>query len=137
MCVDYTNLNKHCPKDHFGISRIDQVVDSTVGCVLLCFLHCYSGYHRIALKEEDQIKTALITLFGTYAYKTMSFRLKNIGATYQRVIQMCFADQLHRNVEAYVDDVVIKTRNPDDLIADLEEMFSSLRRFRWKLNPTK
>jgi hypothetical protein len=50
---------------------------------------------------------------------------------------MCFADQLHRNVEAYVDDVVIKTRNPDDLIADLEETFSSLCRFRSKLNPTK
>jgi hypothetical protein len=67
----------------------------------------------------------------------MSFGLKNTGATYQRAIQMCFADQLHGNVEAYVDDVVIKTRNSDDLIADLEETFSSLRRFRWKLNPTK
>jgi superoxide dismutase len=108
-----------------------------VGCVLLCFLECYSGYHQITLKEEDQIKTAFITPFGTYAYKTMSFRLKNAGATYQHAIQMCFADQLHRNVEAYVDDMVIKTKNPDDLIADLEETFSSLRRFRWKLNPTK
>jgi hypothetical protein len=137
MCVDYTDLNKHCPKDHFGLPRIDQVIDSMAGCVLLCFLHCYSGYHQIALKEEDQIKTAFITPFGTYAYKTISFGLKNAGATYQRAIQMCFADQLHRNVEAYVDDVVIKTRNPDDLIADLEEMFSSLRRFRCKLNPTK
>jgi hypothetical protein len=67
----------------------------------------------------------------------MSFGLKNVGATYQRAIQMCFADQLHRNVEAYVDDVVIKTKNPDGLIADLEETFSSLRRFQWKLNPTK
>jgi hypothetical protein len=118
MCVDYTDLNKHCPKDHFGLPRIDQVVDSTTGCVLLCFLDCYSGYHQIALKEEDQIKTAFVTSFGTYAYKTISFGLKNVGATYQRAIQMCFADQLHRNVEAYVDDVVIKTRNPDDLIAD-------------------
>jgi hypothetical protein len=137
MCVDYTDLNKHCPKDHFELPRIDQVVDSTAGCVLLCFLDCYSGYHQIALKEEDQVKTAFITPYGTYAYKTMSFGLKNIGATYQRVIQMCFVDQLHRNVEAYVDDVVIKTRNPDGLIADLEETFSSLCRFRWKLNPTK
>jgi hypothetical protein len=118
MCVDYTDLNKHYPKDHFGLPRIDQVVDSTAGCVLLCFLDCYLGYHQITLKEEDQIKT--------YAYKTMSFGLKNAGATYQRAIQMCFADQLHRNVEAYVDDVVIKTRNPEDLIADLEEMFNSL-----------
>jgi hypothetical protein len=123
MCVDYTDLNKHCPKDHFGLPRIDQVVDLTAGCVLL--------------KEEDQIKTAFITLYGTYAYKTMSFGLKNAGATYQRAIQMCFADQLHRNVEAYVDNVVIKTRESSDLIVDLEETFSGLRRFRWKLNPTK
>jgi hypothetical protein len=89
MCVDYTDLNKHCPKDHFGLPRIDQVVDSMAGCVL-CFLDCYSGYHQIALKEEDQIKTAFITPYGTYAYKTMSFGLKNAGATYQRAIQMCF-----------------------------------------------
>jgi hypothetical protein len=137
MYVDYTDLNKHCPKDHFGLPRIDQVVDSTAGCVLLYFLGCYSGYHQIALKEEDQIKTAFIIPLGTYAYKTMSFGLKNAGATYQRAIQMCFADQLHRNVEAYVDDVVIKTRNPEDMVADLEEMFNSLQKFRWKLNPTK
>jgi hypothetical protein len=94
MCVDYTDLNKHCPKDHFGLPRIDQVVDSTAGCVLLYFLDCYSGYHHIALKEEDQIKTVFITPFGMYAYKTISFGLKNAGATYQRAIQMCFADQL-------------------------------------------
>jgi hypothetical protein len=130
VCVDYTDLNKHCPKDHFGLPRIDQVVDSMAGCVLLYFLDCYLGYHQIALKEEDQIKTVFITPFGTYTYKTISFGLKNAGATYQRAIQMCFADQLHRNVEAYVDDMVIKTRNLDDLIADLEETFSSLRSLR-------
>jgi hypothetical protein len=95
------------------------------------------GYHQIALKEEDPIKTAFITPFRTYAYKTMSFGLKNTGATYQCAIQICFADLLHRNVEAYMNDVVIKTRNPEDLIANLEEMFNSLRKFRWKLNPTK
>ena len=61
MCVDYTNLNKHCPKDPFGLPRIDQVIDSTARCVLLSFLDCYSGYHQIALKEEDQIKMAFIT----------------------------------------------------------------------------
>jgi hypothetical protein len=137
MCVDYTDLNKHCPKDHFGLPRIDQVVDSMAGCVLLYFFDCYSGYQQIVLKEEDQIKTAFITLFGTYAYKTISFGLKNAGATYQRAIQMCFTDQLHRNIEVYVNNVIIKTRNSDDLIADLEETFSSLRRFRWELNPSK
>jgi hypothetical protein len=54
MCVNYTDLNKHCPKDPFELPRIDQVIDSTAGCALLCFLNCYSGYHQIAIKEEDQ-----------------------------------------------------------------------------------
>jgi hypothetical protein len=137
MCVDYTDLNKHCPKDLFGLPRFDQVIDSTAGCDLLCFLHCYSGYHQIAIKEEDQEKTAFVTPFGAYCYTTMSFGLKNAGATYQRAIQACFKRQLNKNIEAYVDDVVVKTRNSDTLIADLEESFSSLREYRWKLNPNK
>jgi hypothetical protein len=129
MCVDYTDLNKHWPKDPFALLRIDNYIDSTAGCVLLSFLNCYSGYHQIALKEEDQIKTAFITPLGAYAYTTMSFGLKNTGATYQRAIQLCLADQLHRNVEAYIDDVVIKTRSHDEFITNLEETFNSLRRF--------
>jgi hypothetical protein len=137
MCVDYTDLNKHYTKDPFGLPRIDQVIDSTTGCDLLCFLDCYSGYHQIAIKEEDQKKTAFITPFGAYRYTTMSFGLKNTGATYQRAIQACFKRQLNKNVEAYVDDVVVKTRNSDTLIADLEETFASLREYRWKLNPNK
>jgi hypothetical protein len=68
--------------------------------------------------EEDHIKTTFIT---TYAYTTMSFRSKNAGATYQRAIHLCFKNQLHYNVDVYVDDVVVKTRNHDDFISDLEE----------------
>jgi hypothetical protein len=67
-----------------------------------------------------------ITPFGAYFYMTMSFRLKNIGATYQRAIQACFKKELNKNVEAYVDDVLVKTQNSDMLIADLEETFASL-----------
>jgi hypothetical protein len=89
MCIDYTNLNKAYKKDPFGLPRIDQVVDSTTGCSLLCFLDCYSGYHQIPLKEEDQIKTSFITLFGAFCYTTMPFRLKSSGATYQRGKQWC------------------------------------------------
>jgi hypothetical protein len=137
MCVDYTDLNKHCPKDPFGLPQIDQVIDSTAGCNLLCFLDCYSGYHQIAIKEEDQEKTAFITPFGAYCYTTMSFGLKNAGDTYQRAIQACFKRQLNKNFEAYVDDVVVKTRNSDTLIANLEETFASLRKYHWKLNPNK
>jgi hypothetical protein len=82
MCVDYTDLNKHCLKDPFRLPRIDQIVDSIAGSTLLSFFYCYSGYHQITLKEEDQSKTSFITPFGTYYYKIMSFGLKNTGATY-------------------------------------------------------
>jgi hypothetical protein len=137
MFVDYTDLNKHCPKDSFGLPRIDQVIDSTAGWDLLCFLDCNSGYHQIAIKEEDQEKTAFITPFDAYYYTTMSFGLENAGATYQRAIQACFKKQLNKNVEAYVDDVVVKTRNSDTLIVDLEETFASLREHQCKINHNK
>ena len=68
---------------------------------------------------------------------TMSFGLKNTGATYQRAIQRCLKDQIWKNVEAYVDDVVVKSRTADTLIADLTEVFKALEVYRWKLNPTK
>jgi hypothetical protein len=86
MCVDYTDLNKHCPKDPFGLPRIDQVVDSTAGCSMLSFLDCYSRYHQISLAKEDEEKTAFITLFGAFCYTSMLFGLMNARATYQRAI---------------------------------------------------
>jgi hypothetical protein len=100
MRVDYTNLNKACKKDPFRLPRIDQVVDSMADCSILSFLDCYSRYHQIPLKEEDQIKTSFITPFGAFCYITMPFGLKSLGATYQRGIQQCLYSQLGRNVEA-------------------------------------
>ncbi|WVZ52500.1 hypothetical protein U9M48_003554 [Paspalum notatum var. saurae] len=116
---------------------IREVVDSTAGCALLSFLDCYSGYHQISLATEDQEKTAFITPFGAYCYTSMPFGLKNAGATYQRAIQACLTDHWGKSVEAHVDDVVIKTKNEEDFIDDLRKVFDSLRKFRWKLNPTK
>jgi hypothetical protein len=137
MCIDYTDLNRHYPKYPFPLPRIDQVVDSTAGSALLCFLDCYSGYHQIALKVSDQDKTTFITPHDIYYYMVMTFGLKNAGATYQKAIQKCLESQISKNVEAYVDDVVVKTTDEDDLIADLAQTFANLRRYRWKLNPEK
>jgi hypothetical protein len=72
-----------------------------------------------------------------YCYKVMTFVLKNAGATYQKAIQKSLKTQIGKNVEAYVDDVVVKTTEKDKLIADLTETFANLREFQWKLNPTK
>ncbi|KAK1604843.1 hypothetical protein QYE76_028516 [Lolium multiflorum] len=137
MCIDYSGLNKHCPKDPFPLPRIDQVIDSTAGAELLCFLDAYSGYHQIRMKESDQKATSFITPFGTYCYVTMPFGLKNAGATYQRTMQRCLKDQIGRNVHAYVDDIAVMTRKGSDLISDLKETFDNLRRYKMMLNPLK
>jgi hypothetical protein len=123
MCVDYTSLNKACPKVPFPLPRIDQIIDLTAGCELLCFLDAYSVYHQIKMKESDQLATSFITPFGMYCYVTMSFGLRNAGATYQRCMQHVFEDHIGRTIEAYVDDIVMKTRKADNLVNDLRAAF--------------
>ncbi|KAI5324309.1 hypothetical protein L3X38_033382 [Prunus dulcis] len=87
MCVDYTNLNRACPKDSFPLPRIDQLVDATAGHALLSFMDAYSGYNQIFMHPEDQAHTSFIKdRRGLYCYKVMPFSLKNAGATYQRLV---------------------------------------------------
>ena len=126
MCVDYTSLNKAYPKDLFPLPHIDQVVDSTSGCETLCFLDAYSGYHQITMKESDQLTTSFISPFGSFYYITMPFGLKNVGATYQRCMLKCFGDLIGRIVEAYIDDIVVKSKRADQVMADLEQTFMKL-----------
>ena len=137
MCVDYTALNKHCPKDHFPLPRIDQIVDLTAGCERLSFLDAYSGYNQIRMKVEDEEKTAFITPYGVFCYTTMPFGLKNAGTTYQRCMQACLKEQIGRNVQVYVDDIVIMTKDGATLLDNLRETFDNLNRYHIKLNPTK
>jgi hypothetical protein len=119
------------------LPRIDQIIDSTAGCELLCFLDAYSGYHQIKMKESDQLATSFITPFGMYCYVTMSFGLRNAGATYQRCMQHVFGDHIRRTVEVYVDDIVVRTRKADDLVSDLGIAFGCVRANGVKLNPEK
>jgi hypothetical protein len=94
VCVDYTSLNKHYPKDPFPLPRIDQIIDLTAGCERLSFLDTYSGYNQIKSKKEDEEKTAFITPYGMFCYQGMPFGLKNAGATYQRMMQNCLGSQI-------------------------------------------
>jgi hypothetical protein len=127
MCVDYTGLNKACPKVPYPLPRIDQIVDSTAGCETLSFLDAYLGYHQIKMKESDQFATSFITPFGMYCYITMPFGLRNAGATYQRCMNHVFGEHIGRTVEAYVDDIIVKTRKASDLLSDLETTFKCLK----------
>ena len=103
MCVDFTDLNKTCPKDSFLLPRIDQLVDSIAGHKLLTFMDTFSGYNQIKMAEEDQDKTAFVTSQGLYCYKVMPLGLKNAGATYQRLVNKMFSKQIGRNIEVYVN----------------------------------
>ena len=103
ICVNFTDLNKICPKDCYSLPRIDAVVDSAMGYEILCFLNTFKGYHQIGMSEEDQKKTAFFTDQGVYCYTTITFGLKNARATYQLLVNRVFKSQIGQNVEAYVD----------------------------------
>jgi hypothetical protein len=100
-------------------------------------LDAYSGYNQIKLKKEDKEKTAFITPYGVFCYQVMPFGLNNARATYQRMMQNCLESQIGRNIQVYIDDVVITTRKEKSLISDLQETFYNLNRYKLKLNPTK
>ena len=137
MCVDFTDLNKACPKDSFPLPRIDQLVDSTAGYRLLMFMDAFSGYNQIKMAEEDQEKTTFITSQGLNCYKVMPFRLKNARATYQRLVNKMFSKQIGRNMEVYVDNLLIKSKEEPAHLDDLKETFATLRQYQMKLNPSK
>jgi hypothetical protein len=112
-------------------------MDSTAGCETLSFLDAYSGYHQIRMKEFDQLATSFITPFGMYCYITMPFGLRNVGATYQWCMNHVFGEHIGRTIEAYVDDIIVKTRKASDLLTDLETTFKCLKAKGVKLNPEK
>ena len=90
VCIDFTDLNKACPKDPFPMPKIDQLVDATVSHPQMSFFYAFQGYHQIPLALGDQEKTTFVTPIGNYHYKIMSFGLKNAGSTYQRMITKLF-----------------------------------------------
>ena len=124
MCTDYTHLNKACPKDAYPLPSIDKLVDGASGFKFLSFLDAYSGHNQIHMHPPDEAKTAFITEDANYYYQVMPFGLKNAGATYQRLMDKVFKDQIGRNVEVYVNDMVVKSQSVDQHAADLAEVFT-------------
>ena len=108
MCVDFTDLNRACLKDSYLFPRIDTLVGSTARHELLSFIDAFSGYNQIKMSEEAQERTSFVTSQGLFCYKVMPFGLKNVGATYQRLMNKMFTDQIGRNVQVYVDDMLVK-----------------------------
>ncbi|GKD89162.1 reverse transcriptase domain-containing protein, partial [Tanacetum coccineum] len=137
MCIDFKILNSAWPKDYYPLPSIDCKVEVVMGFKYKCFLDAYKGYHQIQMAREDEEKTAFYTEQGTYCYMKMPFGLKNAGATYQRLVDSTFQRQIGRNLEAYVDDMVIKSKDEKDLLANIAETFENLKAINMKLNPKK
>ena len=137
VCVDYTDLNDACPKDSFPLPRIDQIVDASTGHGMLSFLDAFSGYHQIPIHPPDAEKTSFITPHGLYCYNVMPFGLKNVGATYQRLVTKMFRPLLSTTMEFYIDDMLVKSKQCLDHATHLQHAFDLLREYGMKLNPLK
>ena len=137
MCVDYTDLNDACLKDSFPLRYIDQIVDASVGHGMLSFLNAFSSYHQIPMYLLDVEKTSFITPHGLFCYNVMPFGLKNIGATYQRLVTKIFRPLLGKTMEVYRDDMLIKPKERPDHANHLQQVFDFLRTYGMKLNPAK
>jgi len=114
VLVDFTNLNKACPKGSYPLPSIDSLV-GTSGCRLLSFLDAFSGYNQIRMHPNDEEKTVFMTEHANYCYKVMPFGLKNVGATYQRLMDRILVPMLGRNVQVYVDDMVVTSRKKNNM----------------------
>lgn len=137
MCVDFTDLNKACSKDSFSLEKIDSLVDSMVGHQTLSFMDAFSGYNQIKMYDSNQEKTTFITDQGLYCYEVMPFGLKNVGVTYQRLINEIIKNQIRRNVEVYVDGMLVKSLISEQHLSDLNGTFQTPRKYKMKLNPDK
>jgi hypothetical protein len=137
MCTDFTNLNKACSKDEFPLPRIDSLVDAAASSEIMSLLDCYSGYHQIWMKKEDEPKTSFITPSGTYCYLQVSQGLKNAGGSFSRMTAKVLHSQIGRNVLTYVDDIIVKSTKQENHVANLQETFANFRQAGLKLNPEK
>jgi hypothetical protein len=116
MCINYTNLNKACPKDPYPLQRIDQIVDSTSGCDLLSFIDAYSGFHQIKIAKADRKHTTFVTVDDLYCYVVMPYGLLNALPTFARAMNITLGGLIREIVEVYVDDIVVKTREAKSLL---------------------
>ncbi|GAU34117.1 hypothetical protein TSUD_65960 [Trifolium subterraneum] len=126
-----------CPKDAYPLPNIDKLVDNSSGFKLLSFMDAYSGYNQIKMAEIDKKKTAFMTETDNYYYNVMSFGLKNAGATYQRMMNKVFHNEIGDMLEVYMDDMIVKSEDEIDHTVHLKRVFDQARKFNMRFNPEK
>ena len=137
VCIDFRNLNRATPKDEYPMPIANMLIDAASGHRIISFLDGNAGYNQIFMVKEDISKTAFICLgfVGLFEWVVMTFGLKNVGATYQRAMNLIFHDLLGIVLEVYIDNIVVKSAGKNSHIADLRLAFEKMRRYSLKMNP--
>ncbi|GAA0149114.1 hypothetical protein LIER_08376 [Lithospermum erythrorhizon] len=135
MCTKFTSLNKAGSKDFYPLPFLARFVDGSAGHEIFEFMDALLGYHQIKMYPEDEEKTAFIMEYGLYCWKVMPFGLKNVGATYQRMVNCIFVTQIGRNMEIYVYDMLVKSKVRAVQMKNLRKHLTRKRKLR--INPNK
>ena len=135
LCIDFRNLNKVSLKDNYPLPKMDHIMQNVVGASRMSLLDGYSGYNQV--HEKDQDKIAFTTPWGTFQYAKMPFGLKNVGATFQREMDMAFANEKDVFLVVYLDNLTMFSGSDDENLHHLRIVFQRCRKFEISLNPKK
>jgi hypothetical protein len=137
LCVDFRNLNRASEKDNYPVPPMEQLLQTVSGSEIFSLLDGFSGYNQVLVSEDDRLKTTFQTKWGTFSYKHMPFGLINIGETFQRAMDIAFRGLINKCVVVYLDDVTIYSKNKEDHIQHLTQIFERCRKYGISLNPKK
>ncbi|GJR07170.1 reverse transcriptase domain-containing protein [Tanacetum coccineum] len=136
MGIDFNKYNLRLSnKIIIPLPELPLKLESVMGFPLKFVLEVQRLSQEVQMTEEDEEKTSFYTDQGIFSYTKMSLDLKNVGATYQRLVDAAFQSQIGQNLKAYVDDMVVKSKTEKEMIADVAETFDNLQRINMKLNP--
>jgi hypothetical protein len=137
LCVDFQNLNRVSLKDNYPLPKMDYILQKVVGSQKMSMLDGFSGYNQIMVHPDDQEKTTFTTPWGTFMYAKIPFGLMNAGGTFQRAMDIAFADEKYKFIVVYLDDITIFSNYDDEHLQHLKQVFEKCRRFGISLNPQK
>lgn len=135
MCVDYKDLNKASPKDNFPLPHTDILVDNTSKQALLSFVDGYAGYNLVKMTKKDMENTILIIPWGDLLIHCYAFWIKKRWGTYQRIATTLIHEMMHKEVEVYVDDMIVNSKDREGHHSALEKMFMRLQKYNMRLTP--
>ncbi len=137
ICIDFRNLNKVSQKDNFPLPTMEKTLHSVAGSELMSFMDGFFGYNQILVHQDGRLKTTFRTKWRTYAYQKMPFSSINVGAAFQRAMDIAFKGLINKLVVFYLDDIIVFSKKRANHLYDLKQIFERCKRYGILLNPKK